>query len=149
MIITYCEADYADIDGMVLLLKQLFSIERDFTFNETLHRRGLDQLMHSANSFLLVAKYESFLIGMCTMQCRISTASGALCGIVEDVIVDRQYRGEGIGRELLRRLEEKALSSGLTSLQLAADKGNKRAFGFYTKNGWETTNLVYLRKNIS
>ena len=44
-----------------------------------------------------VAEIDGAVRGMCTVQLVISTAEGGLAGLVEDLVVDRTYRGQGIG----------------------------------------------------
>ena len=64
---------------------------------------------------------------------------------VEDVVVDQEQRGRGIGAALLDQLKVWAEYNGLARLQLAADRDNSAALGFYTDKGWKQTNLGLLR----
>lgn len=82
------------------------------------------------------------VVGMCTLQTHISTAKGARVGMVEDVVVDVEHRGKGVGAALLRTLEEWAVANGLSRLQLQADRDNQPALGFYRRQGWHLTNLI-------
>jgi GNAT superfamily N-acetyltransferase len=134
-----------DIEDMSQLLSQLFSIEVDFVPDEEKQRRGLQMLLDALGAYVLVAEEQGKIIGMATVQILISTAEGSHVGLVEDVVVDKEQRGRGVGAALLDQLIVWAEDNGLTRLQLAADRDNSAALEFYAANGWRQTNLVILR----
>jgi len=141
------EAVSGDIDGLLPLLKELFSIEADFCFNEELQRRGLTIMLEPCESrCLLIASAGNRIIGMASIQTLISTAEGGRSGIVEDVVVTSEWRGKGIGRFLLEAIEVWAHTKGLKRMQLLADSTNTTALEFYQNRGWKTTQLICLRK---
>lgn len=143
------EAGLSDVEAMVGLLRALFALEPDFTFNEAKQRRGLVQLLCQAEGkCALVAEAGGRVIGMCTVQRVISTAEGAAVGWVEDVVVDAEYRGQGVGKWLLMTLEQWATAQGLKRLQLLADRENRAALEFYKAQGWNTVRMVPLRKRL-
>jgi ribosomal protein S18 acetylase RimI-like enzyme len=133
---------------MSLLLAQLFSIETDFTPDHEKQRRGLKLLLESTGAQILVAESRGRLVGMVTMQTLVSTAEGGRGGLVEDLVVDSEYRGMRIGAGLLEQLQSRAQKMGLSRLQLAADKTNSAALEFYRKVGWEQTSLLLLRRVV-
>lgn len=53
--------------------------------------------------------------------------------------VEPQYRGIGIGRDLLRRVCRQAYDAGATRLHLEVDVDNDRALGLYTSLGFKQT----------
>ena len=85
---------------------------------------------------------------MCTVQVVISTAAGAEVGSVEDVVVDINHRGRGIGTSLLETMEEWAAERGLARLQLLADHDNHSGIRFYRSHAWNPTNLASWMKQI-
>lgn len=143
---TIRKARFEDIEAMLDLLGDLFSIEKDFTFDADKQRKGLQLLIADDRCCVLVAEQQQNVVGMCTVQTMISTAEGANVGLVEDLIVDQQERGNGIGKKLLFAIEEWARRQGLTRLQLLADHTNHSTLNFYGLSGWNKTGLVGLRK---
>ena len=140
------EAVSGDIDCLIPLLKELFSIEADFCFNEELQRRGLTIMLEPCESrCLLIASAGNRIIGMASIQTLISTAEGGGAGIIEDVVVRPEWRGKGIGRCLLETIEVWAHTKGLNRIQLLADSTNTPALEFYKNRGWMTTKLICLR----
>lgn len=140
------QAQSRDIEKLVSLLMQLFAIEADFDIDVQKQRDGLHLLIRNQKSVVLVAEMQSEIVGMCTMQVLISTAEGAWVGLVEDMIVHEQLRGQGIGTRLLKEMEQTAHMLGLSRIQLLADKENRSALHFYRSNEWQETKLVCFRK---
>ncbi|MBN2418379.1 MAG: GNAT family N-acetyltransferase [Deltaproteobacteria bacterium] len=138
----------SDIPDLVKMLEDLFSIEADFQFDQARQEAGLSMIIDSESDerIILVAESEGELIGMCSAQTLISTAEGARAAMVEDMIVSKRYRGQGIGKMIMDEIVEWAKRTGKTRLQLLADRNNTRALWFYNKNGWENTRLICLRK---
>ena len=141
-------ASATDIDVMVDLLSQLFSIEQDFTPDAARQSRGLKRLLEACDAYIAVAELDGVVVGMASLQTRISTAEGGCCGLIEDVVVDASHRGRGIGKALLDHLVEVAERKGLAGIRLLADRDNKTALDFYDRHGWSATNLLALTRKI-
>jgi GNAT superfamily N-acetyltransferase len=137
-----------DIPRMCELLADLFLLESDFTPDKENQKRGLGMLVADASgmSHALVAVCEGAIIAMATIQTLISTAEGGRVGLVEDVIVDREYRGQGVGTRLLEGITIWSREHSLKRLQLLADAENMPALDFYKNRRWNTTRLICLRK---
>jgi ribosomal protein S18 acetylase RimI-like enzyme len=148
--ITIRTAKPSDIPELVDLLKELFSIEADFNFDPEKQACGLNLLLNSEKDCILVAERltDNKVLGMCTVQTLISTAEGGTVGLLEDLAVAADFRHQGIGAKLLAEAVYWAECQGLKRLQLLADKNNLPALDFYQKRGWESTQLVCLRKNL-
>lgn len=149
----YRTACLEDIPALCQLLEALFTLETDFQPDSEKQARALARLIAEGAgdkplSQVWVAEAGARVIGMCTVQIYISTAEGGRVGLVEDVIVAEDYRGRGIGRAMLAKLEQWAQHQGLLRLQLLADRHNQRALAFYQRHGWQQTQLVALRKPL-
>jgi ribosomal protein S18 acetylase RimI-like enzyme len=140
-------ATMSDLDSMVILLGQLFSIEEDFTADVLKQKKGLELLLQNQNySKVLVAESDGQVVGMLTAQICISTAEGAKAGTLEDMIIDKNYRRKGIGRMLIQKMEDWAFQNNIKRLQLLCDKNNIPALEYYKNLNWLTTKLICLRK---
>jgi GNAT superfamily N-acetyltransferase len=137
-----------DLDAMVALLQALFAIEEDFAPDPDRQRRGLTRFLEGCGKHraILVAESGGQLIAMAAVQIMISTAEGGPVGLVEDVVVQEDRRGCGVGRRLMAALGAWAEAYGLTRLQLLADRTNFSALDFYNQAGWLPTRLICLRK---
>jgi ribosomal protein S18 acetylase RimI-like enzyme len=136
-----------DLDALVALLGELFSIEADFRPDPARQRRGLALLLDDPlRAVVLVAERGGRVVGVVTAQLVVSTAEGAPSAWVEDAIVEAAERGRGVGRALLEAIEARAAELGATRLQLVADRDNAPALAFYARIGWAPTRLVCLRR---
>lgn len=136
-----CKAGIDDIDKLIPLLKQLFSIEKDFTFNEKKHKEGLKLLLKKKESLVILAKFDNEIIAMVTMQTIISTAVGAKTGLIEDFIVSDDFRDMGVGTYLFDYLKNYAKKHNIKRVQLVCDNNNTSAKEFYEKKSFKKSNL--------
>jgi ribosomal protein S18 acetylase RimI-like enzyme len=144
------DAGFEDIDDLVGLLEQLFSIETDFEFNPKKHCKGLALMLEGCGKHraVKVAVHGNKIVGMCTAQTRISTAAGGVSAVLEDLVVTEDYQGQGIGSALLDQIHLWAAKRGITRLQLLADKNNTSALDFYSSRKWQQTDLICLTRTI-
>jgi ribosomal protein S18 acetylase RimI-like enzyme len=141
------KAKHEDIPAMIDLLQQLFSIEKDYSFNRIKHATGLTLLINEGKTTrILIAELDNKIVGMLSAQMTISTTEGNFSITLEDMVVDIKYRKKGIGQCLMKTMEEWALNNGITRLQLLADKTNTPALAYYEKQGWKQTKMFCLRK---
>lgn len=135
-----------DLPSLLFLLKQLFSIEEDFVFDAKKQTRGLELLLQQENGQILVAERDGRVVGMATGQLLVSTAEGNLALLVEDLVVAPSHQGHGIGPALLQAVGDWGRSFGAVRMQLLADLENSQALKFYSKEKWQQTQLICLRK---
>ncbi|HBI15728.1 MAG TPA: GNAT family N-acetyltransferase [Desulfobulbaceae bacterium] len=136
------KAILADIPRMAELLRGLFSLETEFTFNAAVQSRGLGLLLKDSRSLVAVAEMVEKVVGMGTGQRVISTAEGG----PSILVVDEAWRGHGIGRRLVEHLVDWAGTYNATRIQLLADTTNTSALQFYQRLGFEQTRMICLRR---
>lgn len=143
------EAHKDDINMLIELLRELFSIEEDFVFDNGKQKRGLEMMLEDRNNRrIFAADLDGKVVGMISGQILVSTAEGAASVLVEDVVVDRVYRERGIGKELLLNIQNWAILKGAKRMQLLADKHNTSAIDFYRHFKFDNTNLICLVKKM-
>jgi GNAT superfamily N-acetyltransferase len=150
MPITIKAATINDEESLVELLNTLFSIEQDFTPDEAAQRNGLRLLLERPDhGQIFVAHHpKAKVIGMVSAQLVISTAMGGPSAWIEDMVVREPFRGQGVGKVLLKSAEEWAKSKGARRVQLVADADNVPALEFYKHLTWLPTRLFAWKKII-
>ena len=58
-------------------------------------------------------------------------------GEIDNMIVKDEYRGSGIGKELINNFKEYCKSNGINNIKVMASYKNRNAVEFYHKNGFE------------
>ena len=143
------KALYNDIEAMIGLLEQLFAIEDDFTADSKRQSRGLQLGLDLENVSFLVAEIDNKIVGMVSGQLLLSSTEGGVSLLVEDLVVDSSYRGQGIGRKLLHAVGVWGSERGADRMQLLTDCDNLGALDFYLSQGWRRTKLICLRSYLS
>jgi GNAT superfamily N-acetyltransferase len=145
---TIRRATHADVEELIELLRQLFSLEVDFDFHAQHQKKGLLLMLDAPQTrCVMVAESGQTIVGMCTVQLMVSTAQGGFSGLIEDMVVHQDHRGKGLGSRLLETVELWCTKSGASRVQLLADKANSRALAFYNHRHWKCTQLICLRKS--
>jgi GNAT superfamily N-acetyltransferase len=141
--INYKVANESDIDDLVSLLSDLFTIEKDFSPDLSKQKKGLELIVKNQKTATVqIAKNTAGkVVGMVTAQLVISTAQGAASAWIEDMVIHSSYRGHGIGKKLLQLTLDWAKENGATRAQLLVDIENKEALGYYEHLKWESTQL--------
>ena len=140
----------ADVPALIELLAELFAIESDFSADRSKQRRGLELLLSQPDdrAVVMVARSADRVVGMASAQLVISTAEGAASAWIEDVVVRKDLRGQGVAWLLLQDLLAWAERHGATRAQLLADNANRPALDFYRHIGWQPTQLAAWRRSL-
>ena len=149
MKIEISQAGHGDLNQLADLLAELFTLESDFHPDREKQLRGLRMILDNpALGRLFVLRDQSRVAGMANVLFTISTAEGCRVAVLEDVIVCREYRGNGLGRRLVEHVLAWAGANGMTRITLLADRDNEAALEFYRKLGFRPSQMVVLRRAI-
>ncbi len=147
--ITIRQAQPKDLIYLVQMVTHLFELESDYPCNEVHISDGLTLLMCAPDkSAIFVADDGNHPVGMCTVQLLLSTAVGGNGALVEDVIVDGLYQGQGIGKRLLESAELWSRIRGARRMQLLVKKDNTKAQDFYRKQHWTPLSMQAWNKPL-
>ena len=129
-------------DAFERLLPQLSSSAKTPTWEE------LEDLIHSKASIVLAAvddeDPEGTILGTMTLVVfRIPTGVRAW---VEDVVVDREARGQGIGEKLIRTSIERAKAEGAKTVDLTSRPSRVEAHRLYKRCGFEMRETCVFRR---
>ncbi|MBU0621176.1 MAG: GNAT family N-acetyltransferase [Gammaproteobacteria bacterium] len=142
-------ATAADLPYMADLLAELFTLESDFKPDREKQISGLRTILDEPElGKLFVLRVDGKVAGMANALFTISTAEGGRALLLEDVIVSREYRGGGLGRQLVEHVLNWAKLRGIVRITLLADRNNQAAQAFYRKLGFFDSNMTVLRKML-
>ena len=139
-----------DLPQLADLLAELFTLESDFHPNRDKQLRGLRLILDNpALGRLFVLRDKEKVLGMANALITVSTAEGGRVMLLEDVIVRREYPGDGLGKMLVEHVLAWAKAEGLMRVTLLADKNNVAALDFYRKLGFGDSQMVVMRRSLS
>ena len=138
-----------DIDTLCELLFELFSQEVEFTPNKEVQQKALKTIILNENiGDVYVATINENVVAMVNILYTISTALGNKVAIFEDFIVDRNYRNQGIGENLIDFVFEDLKAKNFSRITLLTDNDNLKAHKFYEKKGFVKSSMVPFRKSF-
>jgi GNAT superfamily N-acetyltransferase len=131
-------ATRADIPQILRLIRALAAYERA-PEAVTASEAGLERDGFGANPFYfcLMAEYDGQVAGFALYFFNYSTWLGRPGLYLEDLFVDPEYRGRGIGKALLERVAAIAVEKGCERLQWEVLDWNTPAIEFYRAMGAE------------
>ena len=139
-------ATTSDIKELAELLTILFLQEADFKPDQSKQEMGLNMIVsNSVYGHIVVATKSDKIVGMVSLLYLISTAEGAKVAILEDMVVNPDYRSYGIGSTLLTKAIDFSKEQGCKRITLLTDFDNEKAINFYSKQGFEKSKMIPLR----
>ena len=111
--------------------------------------RAFEEIEADKNNELIVAEKDGVIVGtlQITFTPSISFQGGKRAG-VESVRVDEKFRGQGIGKELMKWAINRAREENCVALQLTTNAERKDAHRFYENLGFKGSHLgmkLYLK----
>ena len=112
----------------------------------SLSKYDLQKIIASGSTKLLFAEDQKLLVGTLTLVLfKIPTGTRAL---IEDVVVDRDARGQGIGKLLIQHAIKVAKESGAKTIDLTSHPSREPANKLYQKLGFEIRETNVYRYKI-
>ena len=140
------QATMEDLPQMVDLLYDLFSHEGDFIPDRAKQERGLQLILEQpSRGRIFVYRWNERIIGMVNLLFTISTAEGGFVVLLEDVIVHHEFRGRGVGTQILKHAMEYARRKEFLRVTLLTDRINEEGHEFFTRLGFFKSNMIPLR----
>ncbi|NLL73936.1 MAG: ribosomal protein S18-alanine N-acetyltransferase [Clostridiales bacterium] len=120
-----------------MLIRDMLEVDLDMvckieeeTFSDPWSKTSFLKSISDANNHYLVAIIDSKLVGYCGYY----GVSGE--GYIYNVAVDKDYRRQGIGYQMLVELIKKAEARGITALTLEVRQSNMAAIHLYKRLGF-------------
>jgi GNAT superfamily N-acetyltransferase len=135
------QAGLADADMIAGLAAEL---AQSFAFCRADFDVSYPALLAERNACVLVAVQDGDCVGYLLGFWHLTFFANGPVGWVEEVMVRREHRGRGIGRDLMSAFERWAAARECTMVALAT----RRAAPFYLALGYEES-AAYLRKVLS
>ncbi len=140
------QATLEDLPQLTDLLFDLFSMERDFEPNRAKQMRGLRLLLEQPNrGRIFVLRQGAHILGMINLLFTISTAEGGFVILLEDVVVHRDFRDQGLGGKLLRHAIDYATKKDFLRITLLTDRLNEEGQDFFKSHGFFVSKMIPMR----
>jgi ribosomal protein S18 acetylase RimI-like enzyme len=145
-VIIIAELGEGDLDALAGLYEQFWGEAGSRAKMRAVFRRLTD----NPDYVFLVAKKNDVLVGsVMGIVCEELYGECAPFMVVEDVIVDRQHRREGIGSALMRALELRAEQRGCAYLLFVTERERQEAIDFYRSLGYDSEAYQGFKKRLT
>lgn len=132
--ISFSRATGADAHGIETLYKQLVP---GLDIKVTPQR--IDELLISESAFLLVAKTASEVIGTALIiKCEDVMFENQPFAVIENVVVTLEKRGHGVGKDLMREIEDKCRYWNCSKIMIMSSSHRSAAHSFFKRCGYDS-----------
>ena len=139
--------DYPEIDRLMKELHELHVKGRPDLYTELEHpysREEIEKIVSDPEIIAILAEEKSVVIGLCIGTLRKKSGMVETKTMyIEDLIVDRNFRGKGIASQLYEEMEERGRNTGAKRLDLMVWEFNSDAKRFYEKQGMRPQRYIY------
>jgi GNAT superfamily N-acetyltransferase len=131
-----------DFTSIFNLFKQLWpGLELDYAGLNAVY----EQALSSVTQHLIVGVQEDRVVGFCSLSLKNNFWKAGCIGNVDELVVDEHYRGQGIGKKLISRIEEIAISNQCKQIELDSSFHRKEAHHFYESIGYKTRAYLFTK----
>ena len=124
------QIEYKDIESVWELLNQLMFVDTSLIDTELAWKKF--------NNHGIVVEVDDKIVGFGCLVVEYKIR-GYTSGHIEDVVIDEEWRGKGVGEKLVKALCDKAEEHNCYRVSLFC---RKELVSFYNKNGFEVNNVV-------
>ena len=118
-----------------LSIQKINSAVFKYEFDENATKKQLAYILSKPNDIIFIAEADGIVVGYIHGSDYDCTYSRPLKNILSFGILEK-YRGKGIGRMLIGRLEDWAAEDGCTGVRLVSGYNRAQAHGFYLHCGY-------------
>lgn len=134
------EDDYSSIFG---LLKQLWPHRK--LRNETL-QKVYNNALKSENQKLIAGLIDNKIIGFCSLTIKNNLWQAGNLGHIDELIVDNNLRGQGIGKKLIDEIVRIAKENKCIRIELDSALHREEAHLFYESIGFEKRAYLFSKE---
>lgn len=129
-------ASEIDLDPLIDLMATFYS-EADYAFDDEIARGALAQLFADRSLGAVWAFRDGeTLVGYLVVTFGFSLEFHGRCGIVDELFVLPEHRGQGLGAAALAVAEELCRDAGVEALRLEVEQENETALALYRQKGF-------------
>lgn len=126
----------ADVPALLIMMRELYDYDHS-PFDETEHRRALQELLaNEAYGRGWLIRTGGQTAGYLILTFGYSLEFRGRDAYIDELFVNAQFRGQGLGTAALRLAETAARSAGIKALHLLVAHSNTLALEIYRKSGY-------------
>jgi GNAT superfamily N-acetyltransferase len=104
--------------------------------------KNCKKLFSNVNSYLLVAEMNESVVGFIHFTTRTTLLHYKLSGLVDELVVARDYKKKGVGKALIHAAAEQCRQLGCCELEVSTEFSNTAAREFYKGCGFSERGVI-------
>lgn len=138
--IRYCKPE--DFDKILILLQQLWPDQAlDKLALQDIYQLALNNDLQK----LIVGVANGLIVGFCSLTIKNNFWQAGRLGNVDELVVDVNHRGSGIGTKLMERITEIAMEHNCVRIELDSSFRRKEAHQFYLNIGFKARAYLFTK----
>jgi len=130
------KAKISDLPAIVKLLAELIeSTENKEGFDADVTYRNCQFFLDDPNSHILVSEANGVIIALANFVIRRTLLHPSFSGLIDEFVVAKDYRGKGVGRQLISAVIEECKELGCCEVEVSTEFTNTNARKFYKSCG--------------
>ncbi len=146
MEIIFKKAEISDIKIILVMMSEFYTHEK-LDYNQSVLQSALEGLINNGSAGeVRVINYGSNIAGYFVLTFTYSLEYGGKNALLDELYVRENFRGKGIGRQVLSFIEEFCREKSIHAIHLQVKKFNPLAKRLYTAVGFEEVDRVFMTK---
>jgi PhnO protein len=134
----------ATINDFEAIYKFVCGLENT-VFDKEVIRKCYDTCLAGENNHYFIAEADGKAIGYVSCHGQVLMHHAGLVYEIEEFFVEEAYRSKGVGKEMLRVLEQKINTADYELLEVASNMRREAAHHFYTDNGFDKNTYKFMK----
>ncbi len=139
------ESDLPTIEKIMIEL--INSMDNKEGIDASVVLENCQSLLKENNSHLLIAEINREMVGFINFTIRRTILHSGPSGLIDEIVVTRNYRGKGVGKQLIGAAIEKCKQLGCCEVEVTTELTNVNAREFYKRCGFEERGVI-LEKDL-
>jgi GNAT superfamily N-acetyltransferase len=141
-------AQFIDVDSLMELVQKFYQFE-NIAFDADVIDAFISLLSDEQLGLIwLICDHRDRPIGYVALTFFFSMEYHGRCGLIDELYIREDYRGQGIGTKVFALIEGYLQSQRMRSLSLVVDHWNEPAENFYIKLGFRREKRYLMVKHI-
>ncbi|MBE9004499.1 GNAT family N-acetyltransferase [Fortiea sp. LEGE XX443] len=147
MNINFKPGENNDVETLLILIQNFYELDGCVSFNAVVLRSALSQLLsdESMGRVWLIQDHNQ-TIGYVILTFGYSLEYGGRDAFIDELYIEPAYHGQGIGKQIIKFLEEVCIFLNVQALHLEVERENTSAQGFYRRVGFKDHNRYLMTK---
>lgn len=138
------KAECSDLPQIEKLVIELIdSMDKTEGIDKNIVFENCQNISGDTNSHILLAEIDGVIIGFINFTIRKTLLHNGHSGIIDELVVTKNYRGKGVGKQLINAVIEKCKHLGCCEVEVSTEFTNTTARDFYKNCGFEEKGVIF------